>query len=710
MLVLQVFIMRNGAFEGTEMVSGERIEIGRDPSSTLVLEDESCSRRHAVIFERDGKLAIQDLGSANGTRVNGEPVASARYIGPRDDIAIGVFTVKLKVMSGVMSGQARPAGAEVHRPDATRLMSVPQAGARPGLDAAARTEAIAPVSGSDEGTLTTPSPPVMPSMSDEDAPFRPTRPSGVPGPGRGGQVPIGAGPSAVSDVTAPDSPMPRAATPQPRPSRPQPGASAPLSDLSLPDLPPPGAVDLPSLSFQPAFLPEDLHDDDDDEPWSLVQRLVRPTTEKPAAGKANPLIEVVHYRGELVVDHRVLREGDTFKLGDDMTRAERRDRGLPGAIPIVRLKRGGVAEIFQRDGVSGRLLRNGQQVDLGGGGAVPITDGELASLKVANERLFVRFAGQPQLIWTKDDAREDRFARRLNAIAGGSSVGLFALFLIVSWIYEYRNGDQEVIALEDEGFAEVEMKELKMEEPPPEPEAPPEPIETPEPVPETKPDKVVSTKQDNKPTPEAAKPPKPGVMDILNNIPKVNDTASNQNLTAALSNIKGVRVPGGAAGVKVSALIGKGPTSGVQIGGAAGGVSTSGLNSLLRKDGQAGALGGKGDRAVSGKVVGMKSQLKKKGQGELSKEEIQKVINSHIGEIQYCYEKQLRTQPGLSGRVVLEWGVNPQGRVSVVKVAQSSLQSAAATNCMMSKLKSWKFPPPRGGAVTIVFPFVFNTV
>ena len=189
----------------------------------------------------------------------------------------------------------------------------------------------------------------------------------------------------------------------------------------------------------------------------------------------------------------------------------------------------------------------------------------------------------------------------------------------------------------------------------------------------------------------------------------MNDTASSQNLSAALSNIKGVRVPGGAAGVKVSALIGKGPASGVQIGGAAGGLSTSGINSLIRKDGQAGALGGKGERAIAGKATAQPRLLKQTG-GELSKEEIQKVINKHIGEIQYCYEKQLRTQPGLSGRVVLDWTVNLQGKVTVVKIAQSTLASSEATNCMMQKLKSWKFPNPRGGAVSIVFPFVFNTV
>ena len=100
-----------------------------------------------------------------------------------------------------------------------------------------------------------------------------------------------------------------------------------------------------------------------------------------------------------------------------------------------------------------------------------------------------------------------------------------------------------------------------------------------------------------------------------------------------------------------------------------------------------------------------------KGKGELSKDEIQKVINSHVGEIQYCYEKQLRTNAGLAGRVVLEWTVSTSGGVSVVKVATSTLASTDATKCMMDKVKTWKFPKPRGsGAVTVVYPFVFNTI
>lgn len=724
MLILQVFVMKDGVFEGSEMASGARVEIGRDPSCALVLDHDSCSRRHAVIYELDGKLVVEDAGSANGTFVNGEPVTAPRFIGPRDDIAVGAFTLKVKVMSS----HARAAGSSGPQPAAsplTRILSNPGIPAQgDGLQRPIHEE------DSLEETSTAPESSRTSSLNRSSLPSRSSAESAPPS----GELALSDTAVSAPDVTLPDAPMPM---PTPAsstsshgvshgvsrgvphgPPHAAPRAAARLAPAGA-DLPGLGSVelasgDVPSIAFAPSFLDEELEPEPIEPAWSLVQSLLRAAAEKRLAGQKGTVVEVVHYRGEEVVEHAVIRRGHTFKLGARMTRAERRERGITRVVPVVKYTRRG-AEVFRR-GVSGRLQRQGQAVDLvEGKGRELILAGDTAHVVVGSDRVFVRFASEPELRWTADDAREHRFARRLNGIAAGTSVGLFALMAMASWIYQYRNADQEVIALEDEGFAEVEIQELKMEEPPKPPE-PPEPV--PEPLPTTEPEQQppadakpekVAAKAEVKPTPDA-KPSRPAVLDVLNNIPKVDDSASSQNLSAALSNIKGVRVPGATSGPRVSSLIGKGPSSGVQIGGAAGGLSTSGINSLLRKDGGAGALGGKGDRAVSGKVVGLKSQLAKKGEGELSKEEIQKVINAHIGEIQFCYEKQLRTQPGLAGRVVLEWGVNPQGKVSVVKVAQSSLQSADATSCMMGKLKAWKFPPPRGGSVTIVFPFVFNTV
>ena len=70
-LVLQVFLFRDGQFLGTEMATGDRLEIGRDPTCDIVLQDDGASRKHALLFEAGGQVAVQDLGSANGTTLNG---------------------------------------------------------------------------------------------------------------------------------------------------------------------------------------------------------------------------------------------------------------------------------------------------------------------------------------------------------------------------------------------------------------------------------------------------------------------------------------------------------------------------------------------------------------------------------------------------------------------------------------------------------------
>ena len=62
--------------------------IGRDPSSDIVIDEPSVSRRHAQIVYRDGWFHVQDLGSANRLAVNGVPIQGSTRIGPGDQIAL----------------------------------------------------------------------------------------------------------------------------------------------------------------------------------------------------------------------------------------------------------------------------------------------------------------------------------------------------------------------------------------------------------------------------------------------------------------------------------------------------------------------------------------------------------------------------------------------------------------------------------------------
>src|SRR5215470_7138484 len=53
-----------------------KVVLGKHPECDVVLESGKVSRRHAEIVVRDGKLFIHDLGSTNGTRLNGKTLDS----------------------------------------------------------------------------------------------------------------------------------------------------------------------------------------------------------------------------------------------------------------------------------------------------------------------------------------------------------------------------------------------------------------------------------------------------------------------------------------------------------------------------------------------------------------------------------------------------------------------------------------------------------
>jgi hypothetical protein len=69
-------------------VGGAPIRIGRAPECELVLRDGRVSRRHARVSARDGVLVLADLGSTNGTRVNGHRITEVA-LGAGDRIEIG---------------------------------------------------------------------------------------------------------------------------------------------------------------------------------------------------------------------------------------------------------------------------------------------------------------------------------------------------------------------------------------------------------------------------------------------------------------------------------------------------------------------------------------------------------------------------------------------------------------------------------------------
>ena len=70
--------------------------IGRDAGNDIALPDEAASARHATLAVDDGEWWIEDLGSTNGTLVNGVRIAKRERLRPGDEIAIGRVALRLE--------------------------------------------------------------------------------------------------------------------------------------------------------------------------------------------------------------------------------------------------------------------------------------------------------------------------------------------------------------------------------------------------------------------------------------------------------------------------------------------------------------------------------------------------------------------------------------------------------------------------------------
>jgi len=68
---------------------GTRYKLGRAPTNKLTLQDDLCSREHAEVFPDGDGWSVRDLGSLNGTHVNGEQVRTERSLRPLDEVRVG---------------------------------------------------------------------------------------------------------------------------------------------------------------------------------------------------------------------------------------------------------------------------------------------------------------------------------------------------------------------------------------------------------------------------------------------------------------------------------------------------------------------------------------------------------------------------------------------------------------------------------------------
>lgn len=105
-------IIFEGKVIGVEGLAAKEVTIGRDATNDIVIDNLAVSRKHAHILYHDGQYVIEDLGSANGIRVNGVSVKRSPLY-PGDEISTGkhilVFNTTKRLLSGVSEQDIRKA-------------------------------------------------------------------------------------------------------------------------------------------------------------------------------------------------------------------------------------------------------------------------------------------------------------------------------------------------------------------------------------------------------------------------------------------------------------------------------------------------------------------------------------------------------------------------------------------------------------------------
>jgi hypothetical protein len=697
---LEIILFEETRFVGSLMFTSPEVTIGSDPGVMVRLEDVDVAPCHAVLRFDGDTCQIEDCGSALGTSVNGVAVAT-RIIQGMDEISIGCYRLRITVHRSDVTpapvsvhAVPKPAGAaspgRLARPPSPPSPASVSRPTRPVPSA----PAVVPVREIEHTGAIWPPPPQPPSALAK-------KPATVAAPPVART--ISAVPARPVAASAPPARAARPALPSPASARPATAAAVALSpslpradedEVAIDDLL--VVTDEAPLPLPRAPARARLDDDDDDdiafEPsFSLLDGL---TEVGLASASTEHAVEVIRFRHGCVTKLRHLRGGERLRL--------------PGLRrPLGRsLGRGSFA--FFRDTLpkDATIREAGQPVDdvvwrrrADKRGRLPLDPGTQVVFPLpSGEGVLVHLV--PAATPLPMAPLRLRLTKSMAWIGGISVLVHLVVFATIGLTSLVR---REYIVDSKEGrFARIALKEIELEPPAP-PAAREKKKAKPEPS-EIAPSEVaprVAVARIPRARNVPASPVSATAQKLLSALSSIS-AAPKASVATAISNIDAVGpVRGG--GFKVSGAIGKLPGDSLRLAAAGSGIGRIDTKSANDVGKNLGRVLGRGPTGqVRAQVTAKPNTMKV--EGHLDRGEIQRVINSHIHELQGCYERQLIVSPNLSGKVTFEWVIGTGGTVTSVKIKASTLPSNEATSCMQAAIRRWQFPSPSGGSVTVIYP------
>jgi TonB family protein len=92
--------------------------------------------------------------------------------------------------------------------------------------------------------------------------------------------------------------------------------------------------------------------------------------------------------------------------------------------------------------------------------------------------------------------------------------------------------------------------------------------------------------------------------------------------------------------------------------------------------------------------------------GSLDKDIVRRIVQRNRAQAQYCFERALLINPGLGGKVVVQFLIGPEGTTSNAKLVQGL--GSPVDECVVSRVRTWQFPKPEGGPVAVTLPMLFQ--
>ncbi|HZH76441.1 MAG TPA: AgmX/PglI C-terminal domain-containing protein [Archangium sp.] len=83
------------------------------------------------------------------------------------------------------------------------------------------------------------------------------------------------------------------------------------------------------------------------------------------------------------------------------------------------------------------------------------------------------------------------------------------------------------------------------------------------------------------------------------------------------------------------------------------------------------------------------------------------VVLAHKAAIIQCVNEQKKKEPGLSGKLVMRWTIQTNGKAKDVSCQTSEFRSTSLASCLSGLIQGWNFPKPRTQRGPIDLPFSF---